>query len=938
MLGVVEAVGVERPRRRGEALHRPRPLLERPQEQGHVAVRGAPRELEPRLGVVDHVVEVVPGAPAVQHDPRGGVARELVLAALDADAHRLARQRQVRRERPRPVVDVRREHVQRAAQLRGVSAAARDGHARAAEGVALRGVGGPRHHPVRHDGEGRLGGGPVARGEHHHPRGEPREQPGVAEVRRGHRAREGAHQGHRGGVRDLGHVGDALGRAAVEGAVDLGQRRGDVDGLAAVGDALAEEGRRGAREVDALGVAAVDGGGHHAQVEELGLRDQVGGAREGGVDEGVGEAVLPREVRAAGALGVDLERDLGGGDPGVVGQERGGEVEVAQGGAVGGGLAGLAAGAQGEVARGGALVGGGDAARPEAELVDDVEEAVVGVALGALEEDGRDAAVQGVAAAGVDAAVGGLLHAVVREREAGDRGGRAARGGRGGARALVRGGGDDEAALGRGEEGLDGVGEARAAHRGDEGEGEARADARGDLEGLAAGGRELVEVAEHERDDVVGDVEAQEGVGVPLPAAALVVEAQDLFGLHALQEALEEEGVALGARGHHPREVFDHLGRRVQRVGEEARHLGHREGREGHAGDRGPGVGHGLERGVQGRDGLSVAAAAQHQEAHGPARGEGALEELERRGVDPLHVVEGEHQGLGRARERGDQRGEESVQAVARLEGPDLGARRGVDAQHEAELGHDVDEGPGGGAQLAAEHLAPGPEPGLRLGEEPAHHGPNGLGEHAVGHGAVELVGLAGAVEARSVVEVAAHGAHEGALADARGARDDDELGAALAGAVEGGAQERERGLAAAQGGGHDEHRGHVAGGEGEGAHGAVFAEVAAHAAEVVGEGLGGLVALVGDLREELEHQVGEGEGHGRAALGGRRGAQGEVGVDERRGVVGGEGRGAGEELVEGGAEGVEVGAPVGDAGGAAGLLGGDVVEGADGARGGEEV
>lgn len=71
------------------------------------------------------------------------------------------------------------------------------------------------------------------------------------------------------------------------------------------------------------------------------------------------------------------------------------------------------------------------------------------------------------------------------------------------------------------------------------------------------------------------------------------------------------------------------------------------------------------------------------------------------------------------------------------------------------------------------------------------------------------------------------------------------------------------------------------------------------------------MVAVFGIFGEEFEDDGGEAVGDIIFMVVGRERALGDVEMDEGEGVVGDEGRGAGEEFVEGGAEGVEIGTMV---------------------------
>jgi hypothetical protein len=143
-----------------------------------------------------------------------------------------------------------------------------------------------------------------------------------------------------------------------------------------------------------------------------------------------------------------------------------------------------------------------------------------------------------------------------------------------------------------------------------------------------------------------------------------------------------------------------------------------------------------------------------------------------------------------------------------------------------------------------------------------------------------------------------------------------------------GGGDGGDRGLASEQAVGHREVGGGVVLSEGKCLKGQVGGERVAAAQEVGVEAEGAAVAVLGGLGEQLEDDVGEDRWERGGVAGERGGGAGDVGVDELERIAG-ERRVADEHLVEGGAERVEVAAVIDGAVHPAGLLGGDVREGA---------
>ncbi len=165
----------------------------------------------------------------------------------------------------------------------------------------------------------------------------------------------------------------------------------------------------------------------------------------------------------------------------------------------------------------------------------------------------------------------------------------------------------------------------------------------------------------------------------------------------------------------------------------------------------------------------------------------------------------------------------------------------------------------------------------------------------------------------------------ERGLAHAGGARHHEQLGRAPARPREGGDQHRPLPGAAVELLREQEARGHVVPAELEGRERRALGEVAEALAQVGDQALGALVAILGVLGEQLEGHLRERARDARPEALGRGRRLAELPVEERGRIGAGEGDLAGEHLVEGDAERVEVGAEVDAAVDAAGLLGRDV-------------
>lgn len=203
------------------------------------------------------------------------------------------------------------------------------------------------------------------------------------------------------------------------------------------------------------------------------------------------------------------------------------------------------------------------------------------------------------------------------------------------------------------------------------------------------------------------------------------------------------------------------------------------------------------------------------------------------------------------------------------------------------------------------------------------------LDEGGVGEVAAELVVFTGDEVAVLGGEGFVKFLDEGGFTDAGRAGEEDDFGGAVGDALgtveEGGLL----GGAAVKFVGDVEAVGEILLAEGEGGGELLVLPLLLALVEVVGEAEGGLVPVFGVFGHQFEDDLAEEGGDVVGVVVGRGWLLGDVAVDEGEGVGFGEGEAAGEELVEGDAEGVEIGTVVDGAVHAAGLLGGHVGEGA---------
>ena len=169
------------------------------------------------------------------------------------------------------------------------------------------------------------------------------------------------------------------------------------------------------------------------------------------------------------------------------------------------------------------------------------------------------------------------------------------------------------------------------------------ADARRQCQDALGAGREPLDLPGHQVDDVVGHPGSGDGVHLERPPLPLVVEAEELRLAKRLEELPDEERIATGLLGH---EAGQRLG------GLEGRNAGCRERDSTRSGsvrgssDNAPHGHAGLlqlgERAGQrvGRTHLAVAVRADQQQRLDLAVGEQRLQQIERRAVGPLQVIQ----------------------------------------------------------------------------------------------------------------------------------------------------------------------------------------------------------------------------------------------------------------------------------------------------------
>ncbi|MCY1014135.1 hypothetical protein OV079_53210 [Nannocystis pusilla] len=178
--------------------------------------------------------------------------------------------------------------------------------------------------------------------------------------------------------------------------------------------------------------------------------------------------------------------------------------------------------------------------------------------------------------------------------------------------------------------------------------------------------------------------------------------------------------------------------------------------------------------------GLDVAAAIRTEQQHDawpdrwPARAD-----AERAGVGPLQVVEEQRERLAVVRERLQQADEDRLEARLTLGRRQRRDRR-LRAEHQLELGQDVDHELSERTERGRQRGPPAPDVAVALGQQPQHRRPQRLDVRVVRPGLAQLIELAGVEAAAQRSHAGLQGVDEGGLADAGGAAHQHDLGPAL--------------------------------------------------------------------------------------------------------------------------------------------------------------
>ena len=155
------------------------------------------------------------------------------------------------------------------------------------------------------------------------------------------------------------------------------------------------------------------------------------------------------------------------------------------------------------------------------------------------------------------------------------------------------------------------------------------------------------------------------------------------------------------------------------------------------------------------------------------------LDEIERRGVQPLQIVEEQRERMLLAREHAEEAPENHLKAVPGVLRRQVRDRR-LFPDHELQLGNEVDDELAVRAQRLAQGVPPPAKLRLALAEKGPHEAAEGLGQGGVRDVALVLVELARREQAARRDERLVEFVHHRRLADAGIAGDEHELGCAI--------------------------------------------------------------------------------------------------------------------------------------------------------------
>jgi hypothetical protein len=393
------------------------------------------------------------------------------------------------------------------------------------------------------------------------------------------------------------------------------------------------------------------------------------------------------------------------------------------------------------------------------------------------------------------------------------------------------------------------------------------------------------------------------------------------------QELADEERIAVGLAAHQAGERRDRDRIAVQGVCDQRRDLGERQRCELDPGHRAvlAQLADRRHHRVAVRD-LVVAERLDQEECLGTVRHRDQLEQLDALGIGPLQVVEEQHQGMRPAGEDLDELLEREMEPALRPCGVERDHRR-LRADDPLERRDRIDHDLAVRRDRVADLRTPPLQIGLALGQQEVGQLVECIDQRGVRNVAAQLIELPAEEVATLAGDQREQLAHQRGLADSRVPGDQHGLDRAGRDPFERGGQHAQLRGAAVQPGRQLEPLRDVVAGQREVGDRAGLREALDAGVEVGEQAAGGLVAILGRLGQQLHHDVRHRPGDRRIDRVGRRRPDREVGMDDRQDVGVEERQAPGQQLEQRDAEGVEIGAAVGDPVHPPGLLGRHVAQ-----------
>src|SRR5262245_36836391 len=269
-------------------------------------------------------------------------------------------------------------------------------------------------------------------------------------------------------------------------------------------------------------------------------------------------------------------------------------------------------------------------------------------------------------------------------------------------------------------------------------------EARHSLQGFLGNQREPAQLADHEVDDVVCVPFRLDGLQIPVPSGIAWLEDNQVVLQELLKKLIGEERVAGRLFEYQLRQWLRRFMLTVKGVHDPRRHRVAVERAQNDVLDDGTALANHRERSHERvrRIHLVVPIRADEEQVLGLGLHQDAFDEIERGPIEPLEIVEEQGQRMLRTREDADQTADGRLKAGLRIRRRDI-RYRWLLADHELQLGHQVEEQRAVRAERVTQPLPPCGELGLRLREKLPDQALESLSQRRIRHVALQLIELA---------------------------------------------------------------------------------------------------------------------------------------------------------------------------------------------------